>query len=49
MSSFKGIILPDFPLLAESSRHMDRPTSPCESFVIDQVRLAISLALRDRP
>src|SRR3954447_25537705 len=45
-SSLSGIILPDFPLLAESSRHMARPTSPCESFVIHQVKLAISLALR---
>src|SRR5260221_10615431 len=45
-SSLSGIILPDFPLLAESSRHIDQPTSPWESFVIHQVKWAISLALR---
>ena len=45
-SSLRGIVLPDLPLLAVSWRHMARPISPWESFVIHHVSLAISLALR---
>src|SRR4029077_10952205 len=45
-SSFRGMILPDFPLLAESSRQMVQPISPWESLVMSQVNRATSLALR---
>ena len=44
--SFSGILRPDLPLLAESSRQISHPTWPVESFTISHVNLAISFALR---
>src|SRR5579863_4767824 len=44
-SSFSGILRPDLPLLAESSRQISQPIWPWESLVIHHVSFAISFAL----